>query len=287
MTKLSKNISNLVFRRNIPFKLETYVVNYEMLQVLAELDGIKNVSDIAARLNKQVSELMTTFATLYQQKLILSVKPNQAIVNHPPSKINISNDLKKINNNNLKSSFLLGQRSILDKQPFRSNLIEKRVLRSKKYIKELKTASNSRSSGVPGESDSHLRNTNAAEKSAFGFRTNSDSQKQKQDTDISRINNPKQIDSNQAFGTPFPSGRSKAFFKNNNESIYSDSNENIGLSDEKILEYFERGLAFLKRRSYKEALHQFERALELDPQNRLCRANIKRIRKILYDDSNN
>lgn len=279
MTKLSKNIPNLVFRRNIPFKLETYVVNCEMLQVLAELDGIKNVSDIAAGLNKQVSELVTTFATLYQQKLILSVKPNQSVIDPPPSKLDVSYNLKKINDSNLKSSSLPRQRSRLYKQPFKLNLTEKRALRSKRYAKELKTASDLHSLGVSGESDSHLQNTIAAEKRIFEFKTNSYSQKRKQNPDIFRVNNPKRIDSGQAFDTPFPSGRSKAFFKGKNESIYSESNE-------KTLEYFEKGLSFLKRRFYKEALHQFEKALELDPQNRLCRANIKRIRKILFDDSN-
>jgi tetratricopeptide (TPR) repeat protein len=257
-----------------------------MLQVLAELDGIKNVSDIAAGLNKQVSELVTTFATLYQQKLILSVKPNQSVIDPPPSKLDISYNLKKINDGNLKSSSLPRQRSKLNKQPFKLNLTEKRALRSKRYAKEPKTASYLHSLGVSGDSDSHLQNTIAAEKRIFEFKTNSNSQKRKRNPDIFRIDNPKQIGSSRAFDTPFPSGRSKAYFKGKNESIYSESNEKIGFSNEKTLEYFEKGLSFLKRRSYKEALHQFEKALELDPQNRLCRANIKRIRKILFDDSN-
>jgi hypothetical protein len=49
----------------------------------------------------------------------------------------------------------------------------------------------------------------------------------------------------------------------------------------KGMEHFEQGLAALKDKLYKEALVQFELASELDPHNRLCRANIQRIRAIL------
>jgi hypothetical protein len=44
------------------------------------------------------------------------------------------------------------------------------------------------------------------------------------------------------------------------------------------IEHFESGLAFLQRSAFEDALRQFEIALQLDPQNRLCRANIQRIR---------
>jgi hypothetical protein len=257
-----------------------------MLQVLAALDGIKNVSDIAAGLNKQVSELMTTFATLYQQKLILSVKPNHSAVNSPPSQISISYNLNKINDSDLKTSSLLRQRPRLNKQPFRFNLIEKRSLRSKRYAKEFNSASNLHFSGAPSESDSHLQNTHTAEKKTFEFKTDSENQKQKQNKDIFSINHPKQINSSREFNTPFSSGRSNAFSRGKDAPIHSDGNITIGFSKDKALEHFERGLSFSKHRSYKEALHQFEKALELDPQNRLCRANIKRIRKILEKGNN-
>ena len=50
------------------------------------------------------------------------------------------------------------------------------------------------------------------------------------------------------------------------------------------IEHFEEGLELLRRNAFKEALHQFEMALELDPQNRLCRANIQRIQEKLTPD---
>jgi tetratricopeptide (TPR) repeat protein len=50
------------------------------------------------------------------------------------------------------------------------------------------------------------------------------------------------------------------------------------------IEYFEAGLVFLQRNELKNALSQFESALRLDPQNRLCRANIQRIREKLSRD---
>ncbi|MCF8026646.1 MAG: tetratricopeptide repeat protein [Desulfobacteraceae bacterium] len=45
--------------------------------------------------------------------------------------------------------------------------------------------------------------------------------------------------------------------------------------------HFENGLAALQRGSYKEALAEFETALEHDPENRVCKANMQRIQKIL------
>lgn len=86
MEKLSKNISRLVFKRNIPYKMETYILNCEMLQVLAEMDGIQTVAAIAAKLNRQVGDLVTTFATLYQQKLIFLVRPDPTIITQPSAR---------------------------------------------------------------------------------------------------------------------------------------------------------------------------------------------------------
>lgn len=47
------------------------------------------------------------------------------------------------------------------------------------------------------------------------------------------------------------------------------------------VKHFENGLAALQRGSYKKALAEFEAALQHDPENRICKANIQRIRKIL------
>lgn len=87
MNRMSQNISNLVFRRNIPFKMETYVLNCEMLQVLAEMDGIKDVAGIAAALNKPLGDMMTIFAALYRQKLIFLIKPDPSGAKHPSPKL--------------------------------------------------------------------------------------------------------------------------------------------------------------------------------------------------------
>ncbi len=50
------------------------------------------------------------------------------------------------------------------------------------------------------------------------------------------------------------------------------------------IEHFEKGLAALRNDSYEEALQEFEAALAHDPQNRVCKANIQRIRSFLYDE---
>lgn len=49
------------------------------------------------------------------------------------------------------------------------------------------------------------------------------------------------------------------------------------------IEHFEKGLAALQHGSYEEALREFEAALEQDPANRVCKANIQRIKKILSE----
>ena len=52
----------------------------------------------------------------------------------------------------------------------------------------------------------------------------------------------------------------------------------------KAIEHFEQGLELLQRNLLEDALQRFGAALRLDPQNRLCRANIQRIREKLKRD---
>ncbi len=49
------------------------------------------------------------------------------------------------------------------------------------------------------------------------------------------------------------------------------------------IEHFEKGLAALQHGAYEEALREFEAALEQDAANRVCKANIRRIKKILSE----
>jgi hypothetical protein len=87
MNRTSQNLSRLVFRRNIPVKMETYVVNCEMIQVLAEMDGTKDVTAIATALNKTLGDMMTIFAALYRQKLIFLVKSDLPGADRPSSSV--------------------------------------------------------------------------------------------------------------------------------------------------------------------------------------------------------
>jgi hypothetical protein len=61
----------------------------------------------------------------------------------------------------------------------------------------------------------------------------------------------------------------------------SGGQEGVAPLNARGIEHFEMGLAALRSKLYKEALVQFELAGELDPGNRLCRANIQRIKAIL------
>ena len=277
MAKLYQNISNLVFRRNIPFKLETYIVNCEMLQVLAELDGIKNVSVIAAKLNREISDLVTTFAALYQQKLILLVKPNPAVVSKPHLKNSIINDIKKIDSGDLKPFPPTRPKSGTGKQLVNRNLIRKAAPRSQRESKKLPPLSNSNSLGPWHPSKSNMENRHATPKAVFDLYPNYDGKKHNQRSDIFRINKPKQSDQKQVFDTSLSAPRASTLFINQKAPGLPES-DNLY---EKAIEYFENGLALLKHRYYQEALTQFEKSLGLNPQNRLCRANIQRIRKLL------
>jgi hypothetical protein len=61
----------------------------------------------------------------------------------------------------------------------------------------------------------------------------------------------------------------------------SGGQEGVSPLNARGIEHFEKGLAALRSKLYKEALVQFELAGELDPGNRLCKANIQRIKAIL------
>jgi hypothetical protein len=286
MAKLYQNISTLVFRRNIPFKLETYIVNCEMLQVLAELDGIKNVSVVAAKLNRKVPDLVTTFAALYQQKLILLVKPNPAVVSTPPPKITIRNDIKEIDRKNLNPSSSLKQNHRPAKQPVRRNQIGQKVFRSPRVLKKLPSAPALNYSAHRNRDKSDNKKHHVPPKEVFELDRNVDGKKQDPGSGIFRINKPKQSDLHQVDDKSLSSGQPSTFTINRDgsdlpEFDHLEVNMDAGFSNQKAIKYFEIGLALLKQRSYKAALTQFEKSLGLNPQNRLCRANIQRIRKIL------
>ena len=286
MAKLYQNISKLVFRRNIPFKLETYIVNCVMLQVLAELDGIKNVSAVAAKLNRKVQDLVTTFAALYQQKLILLVNPNPAVVSRPPPKITIRNDTKEIDRKRLTPSSSLKQKPIPAKQPVRRNQIGKRVFWSQKNLKKLPSASALNYSAHRNRYKSNDKKHNVTPNLVIELDRNVDEKKQNPESDIFRTKKRKKSDLHQVSDKSLSSGQPSNFTIDRDgpdlaEFEHLEVNTDVGFSNQKAIEYFENGLALLKRRSYNAALTQFEKSLGLNPKNRLCRANIQRIRKIL------
>lgn len=47
------------------------------------------------------------------------------------------------------------------------------------------------------------------------------------------------------------------------------------------IDLFEQGLSALQHKDYEEALRLFELSIELNPENRVCRANLQRVKKIL------
>jgi hypothetical protein len=282
MAKLSQNISNLVFRRNIPFKLETYVLNCEMLEVLVEIDGIKTVAAIAALLNKSVDQLINPFATLYQQKLIFLLKPNPAIAAKPHSETlgslyreNYSKRIPSVSMTPPKENLITKQPSSSPKyrlaggrsasvDGISSDLSAKCYHRRFEYTEKMKNAVGRLPAGLPLRAElkrSYRR------RELFGFQT--------ADRKILSKEPSAQKD-----GTGFLDNSSSLKLPE------YQTTDRISLRHcQKATDYFEKGLAFLKRHSYLEALRHFRLSLALDPNNRLCRANIQRIQKILKGDS--
>lgn len=284
MAKLTQNISKLVFRRNIPFKLETYILNCEMLQVLAEMDGIKTVAAIAAELNKQVGDLVNAFAALYQQKLIFLVKPNLAAITQPIPKVQVADESKKSVGNGLEKESMQREPSDLPKKDAGRHPTEQSALQPACPRKKTGNQFNSAPLNTTDDSNSGRPGRGPFPKGSLESNIQHDAKARKSDVDIFSINKPGSTDPRRTVNPMLPTEQSSRRFKHKKGNISLSVDPKKQRPGAGAAEYFEKGLAFLRRRSYKEALHQFESALELDPQHRLCRANIQRIRKLLNKD---
>ncbi len=286
MAKLSQNMSNLVFRRNIPFKLETYVLNCDMLQVLAEMDGIKNVAAIAADLDKGVEDLVTTLATLYQQKLIFLVKPDPSIV--PQSDVKSKKDSYAFNEIDFSESDILpdgGQ----PKGPSSANQHPTKTPQKSPFTGKYSKGSQSLASHLSSDHNVDFLSKPAVEDHR-NSRPNTTVNRNKSTDRENGAGSPREAEYTRtnfkASPRPKSSSRSSKTVRSRNELPAGEQKGMQGdSSTESAVEYFEKGLAYLQRRAYKEALRQFEITLKLDPNNRLCRANIHRIRKLLKNDN--
>jgi predicted transcriptional regulator len=74
MLSMGDELSNLVFRRKISSEKTNYSLNFQMIRVLAEMNGTRTLAQVAESLNTPMAELKSTLAQLYRQGLIVEVK---------------------------------------------------------------------------------------------------------------------------------------------------------------------------------------------------------------------
>jgi hypothetical protein len=75
MATSSGDISKLVFKRNIDPTAGNYVLDFQMLKLLDEIEGTRNVAELSGRLGLDVPEVKAACARLFQQRLILPAQP--------------------------------------------------------------------------------------------------------------------------------------------------------------------------------------------------------------------
>lgn len=78
MEMVSQKILNMVFKRNVRDNTSDYKLDFQMLKVLGELDGTRDVATVSARLGIPPINLAPILKKLNQQRLIVPV------ATHPP-----------------------------------------------------------------------------------------------------------------------------------------------------------------------------------------------------------
>lgn len=73
MEMMSQKILNMVFKRNVPDDMGDYEVDFQMLKVLGEMDGIRDVATVSSRLGIPPIHLRPILTKLYRQRLIVPV----------------------------------------------------------------------------------------------------------------------------------------------------------------------------------------------------------------------
>ncbi|MFW6325097.1 MAG: hypothetical protein ACOC0U_08555 [Desulfovibrionales bacterium] len=385
----SRDISQMVFIRNVASHLENYSFDFEMLQVLDAVDGTRTVTEVADSLGKEVADLKATFDKLYKQGLVLSVQRKKAGGNSEPSPQSsktaaapteepdhpapddteplevseesfdseetppedLSDEQEHLAADDQEDAFssdeLLGFDSgeAADPDPpdgprhlelgsvdddqieqalnsrldeidedveadetdiaaepvpeFTSDILsfenESRTSDSREETNdsgpdlERPDQSRSTSEQFPSHTES---STNIFDRSTGGTKGPGDffSISKGAETSRDEVSSPfptngtqeRSIGSDQPFsGILNPKSTNHSSPKK--PALHEQKDGGVG--NPKAIEHFEEGLEALQRKAYEEALLKFELANELDPENRLYKANLQRVRKILTPDS--
>jgi hypothetical protein len=254
-----------------------------MLQVLVEMDGIKNVAAIATILNKHVGDLVTTFATLYHQKLIFLVKPNPTIVSQSDLVENPSAKLNSIGLTRASVSSMQIKKDLSIHHHVSRKMNDNQILLSGNHNTIAESMSPTFSHNVRVDTKSPITKINQNTINSKDSKlVNTIPQKVNR---TFHLPNSQLIDTHKVRDTRLPLRPIKGGVYGQKKAPLPKFDQFKECPTKEAMEYFEKGLAYLQRRSYKEALHQFQIALKLDPDNRLCRANIQRIKKVLQSNS--
>jgi hypothetical protein len=323
MARGSREFSSLVFIRNVTTNLENYSFDYEMLEIFYAVDGNKTVAAVAADLGKTIPDVKAAFERLSRQKLILSAPRGVTSVSPPPLGekevivIDKHSEISRLDIRDLDD--LISEVSSEDEpvaviaesarteppEAAREKAVEKgnspashdnlSILSPQPLL----VATDLLSMGDDGPSET-------PQDDPFAFLDSTESEEKHGSNDLFSFRNPERtLSSDTPFDaftrtsvvkhhepdveTPFTlnrsSQRSAGFPSTDRDQGTGDPEEELLPPNAKGIEYFENGLAALQDKLYKEALIQFELAIDLDPQNRLCRANIQRIKQILGEDA--
>jgi hypothetical protein len=322
MARGSREISGLVFIRNVTTDLENYSFDYEMLEIFYAVDGNKTVAAVAADLGKTVSDVKAAFERLSRQKLILSAPRSVTAVSPFPvvkEEVIVSDRQPVITRMDIRDLDDLISEVSSEDEPVAVIVESARTEPSEAAQERVAGEDSSPAShdNIPILSpqpplmviDLHLGDDDPSEMQQddpLAFLDSTESKEAYGPNDLFSFRKPGGTPSTDTpfdaftrtsvvnhlefdMETPFTlnrsSQRSAGFPSTDRVSGTKDSEQELLPPNAKGIEYFENGLVALQDKLYKEALIQFELAIDLDPQNRLCRANIQRIKRILGEDA--
>ncbi len=250
--------SETVFKRNISLTTESYVLDFQMLQVLGKIDGARSLAAVAAALNEDIAAVKETCGRLLSQRLILPARPRA------PS---------------------LPQSSRGAPSPQPAAAPPRAVSApSPKTPRNVEPGRRRRPGASPAPPETAPQTPPGGARRAPAAPAGSD---------IFSIARPPGGDSLGPGPGAFAAVSGTTAERNAPglftravpppEKPAAPAPAPVRV-DGQALAHFEAGLASLQRGALEDALHQFELALKIDPRHRLCRANIQRIRAKLGRD---
>ncbi len=277
MAQGSEDSTKMVFKRGPASALEEYTVDSRMLEMYFALDDSKTIGTLAEELRLPVGDVLKTIERLRAQNLVIPVtqtRPRSPQQRHHSSPG--TQQAPKRTEPKTPGAQKTAQGTATTTEPKADHLSEAsdkpgtpRTTKSPKPAPDSAGAASEMARPSPEAPD---RKAGASEVQAL-FPDKGDSTRAGNFFDIGR--------SAATTGTGSPSS-------NYPPSPPEDSGEGPELSRKddspeaaQAIELFEQGLSALQQKDYEEALRLFELSIERNPENRACRANLQRVKKIL------